>query len=312
MYRAEAKDLLDLDFVFVVGKGGVGKTTVSAALALAAARQGKRCLIAMCNAKERLSGLLEVGPVGAEIRELAPGVDAVNMNPEAALEEYGMMVLKVRTLYRAIFENRFVSAFLHGTPGIDAWAMLGKAYYHTTERTREGQKRYDLVILDAPATGHGLDMLRVPQVIVDVAPPGLLRREAERALDLFRDPERAGVALVTLPEDMPTNETLELYEVLRDELNFPVNRLVINGVLPTLFPREQHDTFAELPSKLAPESPLWPLARAARTRAVREALQRQHLERLRSELHLARTELPHLFVTPFARGSVESLSRTFD
>src|SRR5688572_28218293 len=109
-------DLLNLRFVTVVGKGGVGKTTASVALALAAARRGKRVLIAMANAKERISDMLEVAPVGPQNQNILPGIDAVNIIPKYALEEYGVMVLKVRALYRAIFENRLVAAFLHGTP----------------------------------------------------------------------------------------------------------------------------------------------------------------------------------------------------
>ena len=175
-------DLLDRRFLFVVGKGGVGKTTTTASLGLAAARKGKKTLIAMVNTRERLSKLLDVPPIDSTIREVAPNLDAVNMTPDAALEEYGLMILKVRALYNAIFDNRLVRAFLRGTPGIEAWTMLGKAYFHAFGHGPDGKGDYDLVILDAPATGHGVEMLRVPQVIVDVAPPGLLRREAERAL----------------------------------------------------------------------------------------------------------------------------------
>ena len=95
--------LIDHNFLFVVGKGGVGKTTVAASLGLAAARAGKRTLIAMTNAKERLSHLLETDPIGTDVKHVGgPGVPlfAVNMTPDAALEEYGMMVLKIRSLYK--------------------------------------------------------------------------------------------------------------------------------------------------------------------------------------------------------------------
>lgn len=306
-----SKDLLDLDFVFVVGKGGVGKTTVSAALALAAARRGKRVLVAMCNAKERLSSLLEVPPIGHVNQRILDNVDAVNMTPDKALEEYGMMVLRVKALYKAVFENKFVGAFLRGTPGMDAWAMLGKAYYHTTETDESGRKRYDLVILDAPATGHGLDMLRVPKVIVDVAPPGLLRREAERALELFRDGSRSGVVVVTLPEDMPVNETIELHSALHDELHMPVAKLVVNRVVPQLFEPSERSRFEDLEGKLDAGSPLHTLARAARWRSMRERIQEESLVRLGQELHLPRIELPRLFVSEFGRDDVESLSQAF-
>lgn len=301
--------LFDLHFVFVVGKGGVGKTTVSAALALAAAARGKRVLVAMCNAKERLSQILEVEPIGHANQPVLPNIEAVNMTPGAALEEYGMMVLKVRALYRAIFENRFVSAFLRGTPGIEAWSMLGKAYFHALDRLEDGRKRYDMVILDAPATGHGLEMLRVPRVITEVAPPGLLRREAENALQLFRDPERCGVMLVTLPEDMPTNESIELHGALVGELKMPVSRLVVNGVFPRIFQPDDRALITGLPGRLPANAALAPAARAGRARAIRERIQSESLERLRKSIPVQRIELPRLFVPEFKRASVDALAR---
>jgi len=302
-------DLLDRRFLFVVGKGGVGKTTVSAALALAAARKGKRVLIAMPNAPERLSSLLEVDPIGARIARVAPRIDAVNMSPTVALEEYGMMILKVRALYKAVFENRLVRAFLRGTPGIEAWSMLGKAFFHASPPS--GPPEYDLVILDAQATGHALDMLRVPQVIVNVAPPGLLRREADRALELFRDPKKSGIVLVTLPEDMPTNETIELDGILRGELQLPVVSLVVNRVLPALFSPDEEAPLRALPDQVGAESPIYSLARAGRRRVLREKVQRESLGRLAERIDAPRTELPYLFSAEFGRSSIESLSTAF-
>src|SRR5579859_1577404 len=200
--------LADKRFVLVTGKGGVGKTTVCAAQALAQARRGKRVLVAMCNAKERLSTVLGARPIGPDVVPVGERLWAVNMQPQRALEEYGVLVLHSRTLARTIFQNRYVRAFLRAVPGMQEWAMLGKAWWHTTEKLPDGSPRYDVVILDAPATGHGLDMLRVPKVILDVVPPGLLRRDAERAWAMFRDPAACGVILVTLPEEMPTTETI--------------------------------------------------------------------------------------------------------
>lgn len=304
--------LLDQQFLFVVGKGGVGKTTVAAALGLAAARKGKRVLVAMANAKERLSTLLEVEPIGPHNQNVAPNLDAVNMVPQHALEEYGLMVLKSRTLQRAIFDNRIVTALLRGTPGIEAWSMLGKAFFHTKESLEDGRRRYDLVILDAPATGHGLDMLRVPKVIVDVAPPGLLRREAEDALSMFRDPSRCGVVLVTLAEDMPANETIELHQAVVSELGMHPHTLVVNQVLPRLFAPGERDAVVGLATKVGEGSPLHGLALAGRTRAIREGVQEQSVAKLASALpELPRVTLPMLFTPEFRRESIESLSHAF-
>src|SRR5438046_8985628 len=107
--------------------------------------------------------------------------------------------------------------------------MLGKAWFHTTEKLKNDKWAYDVVLLDAPATGHGLDMLRVPKVILDVVPPGVLRRDAETAWAMFRDRKQSGVVVVTLPEEMPTTETIELVEDVR-ELGLPVLEPGINGV----------------------------------------------------------------------------------
>lgn len=300
--------LLDHRFLFVVGKGGVGKTTVAAALGLAAARKGKKTLIAMVNAKERLSTLLGSEPIGTELVRVAPNLDAVNMTPMASLEEYGMMILRIRALYSAVFENKLVRAFLRGTPGIEAWTMLGKAYFHAFGQANDDRGSHDLVILDAPATGHGLDMLRVPQVIVDVAPPGLLRREAERALQKFRDPKASGAVLVTLAEDMPTNEAIELYAALQ-ELHVAVPSLVINQVLPRLFDGDLRGALESLPEQLPEGSPIRTLSEASRARALREEVQEQSLARLTAEIAAPAVHLPHLFAPEFLRAEVDSLSQ---
>lgn len=302
--------LLDRHFLMVLGKGGVGKTTVAAALALEAARREKRVLLAMVNAKERVSQLLHTAhPIGTDIVRVAPGIDAVNMTPGAALEEYGMMILKVRAVYRAVFENRLVRAFLRGTPGLESWAMLGKAFYHADPP--RGQPKYDLVILDAPATGHALDMLRVPGVIKQVAPPGLLRREAVRALELFQDETRSGVVLVTLAEDMPVNETLELYDAVTEELEFPVIHLVINRLLEQLFTRGEHNVIRSLPDQLSQTSPIRSLALAGRRRVLREATQTESIDRLVATIKTERTDLPYRFGLDQDVSLLEELSKAF-
>jgi anion-transporting ArsA/GET3 family ATPase len=302
-------DLLNLRFVTVVGKGGVGKTTAAAALALAAARQGKRVLIAMCNAKERLSELLSVAPIGPHNQTILPNIDAVNMVPQVALEEYGMMVLKVRAIYRAIFENRLVAAFLRGTPGIEAWSMLGKAQFHAHELVH-GRPRYDLVILDSPATGHGLEMLRVPRVLLDVAPPGLLRREAERAWELFSDARRSGVLVVTLAEEMPVAESIELYGALTEELHLPIAAVAVNGVLEQLFDAGQAAAvLASAPAAAGTVSQ--PLFTAGRRRVLRERVQAASLARLTEALPLPQVILPQIWTSELRRDGVEQLSRSF-
>lgn len=288
----------------MTGKGGVGKTTVAAALAVAAARRGRRVLVAMCDAKERLSSLLGCAAIGAEIELASEGIEAVNMVPERCLEEYGLMVLKVRALYRAVFENRTVRGFLQAVPGLHEWAMLGKAWFHTTE-TRGGRPRYDLVILDAPATGHGTELLRVPKVIVDVAPPGLLRREAEKAWNLMQDPDRCEVLLVTVPEELPVSEAIDLHDALAGEMGLPIRRVVANAVLPEIWNATEEE--AILASR--PDAQVASLIDSARSRIVRTRLQRTQLSRLETSLPLPQVRLPFAYGPEFGRDAVELLAQ---
>jgi anion-transporting ArsA/GET3 family ATPase len=295
-------------FLIVTGKGGVGKTTVCAAEALALAKKGKRVLICMCNAKERLSTMFGSELIGPEVMAVAPNVWAVNMDPTRALEEYGAMMLKSRVLYKLLFDNKYVRTFFRAVPGMQEWTLLGKAWWHTTETREDGSFLYDVVILDAPATGHGLDMLRVPRVILDVVPPGLLRRDAERAWELFQDPANCAVVLVTLPEEMPTSETIELAHALRDELNLPIGKIVVNCVLPPLFSKEERTVLETLPSSPA-TSPADSAIMSGRTRALRERVQSAALARLSKELPVPPSFLPQLFEDAAQPSAIAELAK---
>jgi anion-transporting ArsA/GET3 family ATPase len=199
-----------------------------------------------------------------------------------------------------------VKGFLRAVPGMDAWSMLGKTLYHVKQK-ENGRHVYDLVLLDAPATGHGLQMLRVPQVITSVAPIGLLRREAEEGLAIMRDPRQSGMVVVTLAEEMPTAETEELIPKLTNDLQLPLAKLVINQVLTPLFKTgvEPARAAAEV---LARASALEGVARVGLSRAHREALQRTMIERL-AKLPGSKVMLPALTVEQVRRTDIELLAR---
>jgi anion-transporting ArsA/GET3 family ATPase len=296
-------------FIIVTGKGGVGKTTVCATLALHLAGQGKRVLVAMCNAKERLSAMLGSDLIGTEVKPVSKNVWAVNMTPDSALEEYGMLALKSKTLFQLLFDNKYVRVFFRAVPGIQEWAMLGKAWWHTTETDAAGKNVYDVVLLDAPATGHGLDMLRVPKVIVDVVPPGLLRRDAERAWNSFKDPKESGVVLVTLPEEMPAQETIELADALTKELGLPIAKIVVNGVLPPLFSKEERATLEALPDGDPGDDAGSAALLAGRARATRERVQAESLARLAKELPIAPSYFPLLFEDAAHPRAIQELTK---
>lgn len=233
--------VLDRQLVILSGKGGVGRTTVAAALARAAAARGKRVLIAQTNAVERLGRMLgRPGPIGAEVTEIAPGIAVVNMTPRESLHQYALMVLRYEAVYKALFDNRIVRGFLSAIPGIDAYAMLGKTWWHTTETegppppkgSRAPRLRYDLVILDGPASGHATAMLKIPKAIIDAVPAGPLLRDARAISTLLADAQRTALVIVTLPAELPAGETVELARAARTQLGVPLGPVIVNAVPP--------------------------------------------------------------------------------
>lgn len=293
---------LEARLCVVVGKGGVGRSTVAAALALAHARAGRRVLVCEVNTRERISALLGAAPVGAAIGPVAPGIDAVDVEPHAAMREYGLMVLRFRAIYEAVFENRFVRYFLDAVPSLAEIVMLGKILHHVDEPGADGALRYDRVILDAPATGHGLNLLRVPQVILDTVPPGPLARDAQRMRDLLVDAARSTAVLVTLPEEMPVNEAIELDRGLRDVVRMDRACVVLNRYVPTRFSDGERAALAGLAVAGAAA------AKAARAQAARAELCARYAQKLDVEVELPRLNVPDLPAAPFARAEVEAVA----
>jgi anion-transporting ArsA/GET3 family ATPase len=301
------RDLLSLRFLVVAGKGGVGRTTVATALATLAAQRGRRTLLAQVNAKDRLGALLGV-PVGEEVVRVADGLDAVNMNPTAALREYGLMILRYEAIYKAVLENRMIKGFLRAIPGLDDYSMLGKAWWHTTETDARGRLKYDLVILDAPATGHAVTMLRLPQAILDTVPEGPLTQTARRVRELLSDAARCALVLVTLAEDLPATETLELHRTNEHLLKIPLGAVVVNQLWPDHpEPAGVFDVLAR--SGCGHADPLLePLCERARITDARRRLNEHYLELLRRELPAPLLRLPYLFRPAFGAAEQAELA----
>ena len=299
--------LFDRRFVVVAGKGGVGRTTVAAALARAATRAGRRVLLAQMDSPDRLAALMgQPAPIGPDIVDLGAGLWAVNMTPKRALHDYGLMVLRYEAITNALFENRAVRGFLGAVPGLDAYAMLGKAWWHTTE-TVDGKPRYDLVVVDGPASGHALKMLTIPRAILDAVPRGPLARDAKAMRELFDDPRRSALLVVTLPEELPARETATLVKEARATLKMPLGPLIVNAVPD---PRFADPDLGALLGALAPEPPagLGNTLAGARLLAERRHEAERVLAVLAINPGLPRVELPRLPVTRLLPEDIDALA----
>ncbi|HEU4615226.1 MAG TPA: ArsA family ATPase [Kofleriaceae bacterium] len=293
--------------ILVVGKGGVGRSTVAAAIAGQCASRGHRTLLFETNANDRFGSYFDKPPVGTELAQLAPNLWAVNTNPAAALEEYGLMILKFRSVYEMVFENRVTKAFLRAIPGLDDYALLGKAWFHTTEE-RRGKPIWDTVVFDMPASGHSVSMLRIPWVITDTVPEGPLTRDARTIKDLLCDRARTAAVLVTLAEEMPVNEAVELEGKLV-ELGIVPQHIVCNQIYPQHFPpgapvTRVLDALAADPS-LA--SPLRELTEHSTLSRDRRLLNERYLDELRRRARTPVEELPMLFAPTLDAAHVRTL-----
>jgi anion-transporting ArsA/GET3 family ATPase len=300
-------DVFDRRLILVAGKGGVGRSTVAAAIATQLAARGKRVLLFETNANDRFGSYFDKPPVGPEVVQLAPNLSAVNTNPAAALEEYGLMILKFRSVYEMVFENRVTRAFVRAIPGLDDYSLLGKMWFHTTEDKR-GKPVWDHIVFDMPASGHSLSMLRIPWVIVDTVPDGPLTRDARTIKDLLCDPARTAMVLVTLAEEMPVNEAFELEAKLTD-LGIVPQQVVCNQIYPEHFAAGAPvsrvlDTLAAEPSL---PSPLREVTAHASLSRARHALNARYLEELRKRAKAPVAELPMLFAPALSAAHVRTL-----
>ncbi len=290
--------LLDLRLVFVTGKGGVGKTTVAAALAQLAAERGKRVLACEVDAKGDLSSLFEAPPTGFTEREIAPGVFGMSMDTEASLREYLKLHLKIPVVGRIGPLAKAFDFVATAAPGVREILTVGKLCYEV----REGH--YDLVVVDAPATGHIVSQLAAPQAINDLVKVGLIRTQTDWMLDILSDPARTGLVAVTTPEEMPVAETLELAGRVADETTVRLSGVVVNRVLPELFGRHEEEVFERLAEPAGIErladlvdGDVGPVVEGARLAVTMRRTRAEHLQRLREGLDqtVPVLYLPYLF-----------------
>jgi anion-transporting ArsA/GET3 family ATPase len=299
--------LLEKRLVFVTGKGGVGKSTVATALGLLAARQGLRTIVAELASQDRIQGLFSENGEREQFREveLEPRLFTISIDPQQAMEEY--LRVKAGTLGQALGSSRLFQAFAMATPGMRELLSIGQVWeLAQLDRRTRGAAPYDLVIVDAPATGHGVGLLRTPKTFADIARVGPIAHQGRAIADTIADPEFTGVIAVATPEEMPVNETLSLVEELaRDELSLDL--VIVNALYPARFEAGEIDDLNGALSKTRSALARSAL-RAALSEHARAATQREQLDRLRTQVNGRLAELPYVFAEHLGLAELEVLA----
>jgi len=276
----------------VTGKGGVGKTTVAGCLARIAARHGKRVIVCEIAQEER----------GHDEVEIAPKIHEIAIDPEQAMREY-LTDQVGQTFSKLMTSSRVFMYLAAAAPGMRELLTIGKVWdLAQLDQRRTGGTPYDLVILDAPATGHALGMLRTPRTFRDVARVGPISRQAGRIDTFLADSKLTGVVAVAAPEEMPVNETIDFLTALEDEMAMKPDAVVVNGVYP--------ERFTEVEMRTIEAAGTAPALRAAVSEHRRARHHRNQVRRLRRRTPAV--TLPFLFEADLGAGQLDVLSQILE
>lgn len=263
--------------LFVTGKGGVGKTTVAAALASHRAERGERVLLVEFAADRGLASIFGKRSLPHEPAPLRNRLHGVRIEPRALVEDYFTRLLRLPFLARRLFASTTFQAVTTAAPGVAEFLVLETLLRWLDSGGLLRRKAYDLVVVDGPATGHALRLLRTPRQLATIVPGGPIGSTARKALGLLADHCRTQVLLVTIPDEMAVNETLEAQTALAGDLALLLTRPVLNRVFPRRFTRSDAEAVAAS-SRERPDDPLLEAARV-QIRARHDA--ERHLSRLR-------------------------------
>jgi anion-transporting ArsA/GET3 family ATPase len=290
-------DLLGRRLLFFTGKGGVGKSTIAAATALLGANHGKRVLVIDVDAKGTITDRFEADPVGFTPREIYPGVWALSIDTEASLREYLKLNLRVPIVGRIGPLAQVLDFVATAAPGVKEVLTIGKICWEARESI-DGRADWDLIVVDAAATGHVIAQLGAPDAIRDLVAVGPVRGQTEWMSDILRDPAVTALNIVATPEEMPVAETIDLVGRARASLDVPLGAVVVNRTLPELFTRTDEQAFEAL-SEPAVAPVLGGSATAvldgARLAVSLRRTKAAHLAHLRDSVDLPMLYVPYLF-----------------
>lgn len=269
---------------FFTGKGGTGKTTIASLFALTMANLGKKVLLIDLDPESPLSSLFHAEKATMVPKPLAPNIDGIFIDPMSSLREFIIRQIKIAKIYDLIFENKIFHFFMKAAPGVEEMALIGKIYYLT-----EG--RWDTLIVDTPATGHGLYLFKIPKVFMELTQKGPLAEQSEKIYSALTEKRQTAIHLVSLAEELPVQETIELFTEIK-KLKLPMGELFLNKKLE-ISPFARDDENDEKP----PPSPslLHKIEQTLLHYQTRKRLQQSHQERLEKAISKKAIPIPWIF-----------------
>jgi arsenite/tail-anchored protein-transporting ATPase len=224
--------------VFVTGKGGVGKSTLTAALGMHAARTGRRTLVCETDTFSAMEPLLGVDrPVGHEPVAAGPNLWACNIQSEQSLADLVHRFVPSARIAKAAVSNRLARLFFRTAPSMYELSVLYRIKSLMDAR-EGGRPKYDTIVIDLPATGHAITFLGVPETANKVLRVGSVAEMSAELAAQLRDPEITDMVIVCIPEEMPVNESIELHRAAHEKLGLNVEAIFINMVRPAPVPEE--------------------------------------------------------------------------
>lgn len=311
--------------LIVSGKGGVGKTTTAAALAIVAARAGQRVCIAEVDRKGTLPRLFGGADLTYTPRQMSPGIWGMNIVPEQALAEYLDVQYHMKRVSKVFTNTHFVDYITTAAPGLKDILVLGKIWYLEQDRG-EGGMVFDTIIVDAPAAGHMLTFLSAPMGLSDALRVGPVRKQSDWLIEMLRDPARTRVHLVTLAEEMPVTETLETSVALENKIGIDSGLIFANAVYSELFTPDEAKAFERIQTEgseslvtaaedvglTLEQDDVDELLGYGRFLQSRRSIQQSHLQQLREGTREPVMELPFLFSAGLALPDIETLADSIE
>ena|SRR3989338_3469636 len=267
---------------FFTGKGVVGKTTLCIQKAHVLANENKKVLLVDLDPHGSLKNAFQIKKLGFKPKKLAPNIDGCLLTPKEALKEYAIQQIKLETLYNLFLDNQMIHFFLEAAPGVSEVALMGKIFY------LEQEKKWDDLIIDTPATGHGLYLFQAPKVFLDIAQTGPIAKRSKDLFEMLGKKERSQIHVVCIPEELPVEETIELVQKIAT-LKLPLGDVIMNKVLPHLETLKSTELSPAL--KQLKTSPKIEMALLKYKKRIE--LQKKYIQKLETKLSLKTQKIEH-------------------